>query len=277
MNETPARPGGRARPRIHREPTFDEIRVGDSASLQRTLDLEEIQLFAIMSGDVNTAHVDREYAASSLFHEVIAPGMWGGARRHSRHRRSARADRKDAPPPRAATRGAPARTSGRYQRLDRPREGTAADRDGGGAPLRPGSLGGALSAAKAGLIRPVLVGPGKKIEVLAAACAAAPAAQPCRDPRPRRAPAGAGAGRLLRHRVSPERAGPRAAGGAARGRRRALRLSRPVVRIPRARDRRRLAPCGKGAGDRRAPRQRLEPVRDARRAQRRLDDGLYRP
>jgi len=32
-----------------------------------------------MSGDVNPAHVDPEYAKSSMFHEVIAHGMWGGA------------------------------------------------------------------------------------------------------------------------------------------------------------------------------------------------------
>jgi phosphate acetyltransferase len=59
--------------------TFDEIRVGDSASLQRTLGAKDIQLFAVMSGDVNPAHMDPEYAASSMFHEVIAHGMWGGA------------------------------------------------------------------------------------------------------------------------------------------------------------------------------------------------------
>jgi phosphate acetyltransferase len=59
--------------------TFDEIRVGDSASLVRTLKPEDIQLFAIMSGDVNPAHVDPEYARSSMFREVIAHGMWGGA------------------------------------------------------------------------------------------------------------------------------------------------------------------------------------------------------
>jgi len=59
--------------------TYDEIRVGDSASLTRTLRPEDIQLFAIMSGDVNPAHVDPEYAHSSMFHEVIAHGMWGGA------------------------------------------------------------------------------------------------------------------------------------------------------------------------------------------------------
>jgi phosphate acetyltransferase len=32
-----------------------------------------------MSGDVNAAHVDPEYAKSSMFGEVIAHGMWGGA------------------------------------------------------------------------------------------------------------------------------------------------------------------------------------------------------
>ena len=59
--------------------TFDEIRVGDSATLVRTLRPEDIQLFAIMSGDVNPAHVDPEYAKSGMFREVIAHGMWGGA------------------------------------------------------------------------------------------------------------------------------------------------------------------------------------------------------
>ena len=59
--------------------TYDEIKVGDSATLTRTLRPQDIQLFAIMSGDVNPAHVDPEYAHSSMFHEVIAHGMWGGA------------------------------------------------------------------------------------------------------------------------------------------------------------------------------------------------------
>jgi len=59
--------------------TFAEIAVGDSAELQRTLTAEDIDLFAVMSGDVNPAHVDEEYAKSDMFHEVIAHGMWGGA------------------------------------------------------------------------------------------------------------------------------------------------------------------------------------------------------
>ncbi|HTY02765.1 MAG TPA: bifunctional enoyl-CoA hydratase/phosphate acetyltransferase [Rhodocyclaceae bacterium] len=59
--------------------TYDEISVGDSATLVRTLRPEDIQMFAIMSGDLNPTHVDPEYARSSSFREVVAHGMWGGA------------------------------------------------------------------------------------------------------------------------------------------------------------------------------------------------------
>ncbi|HNP88407.1 MAG TPA: bifunctional enoyl-CoA hydratase/phosphate acetyltransferase [Kouleothrix sp.] len=59
--------------------TFDEIAPGDSASLTRTLTDSDIKLFAIMSGDVNPAHLDEEYARTDLFHKIIAHGMWGGA------------------------------------------------------------------------------------------------------------------------------------------------------------------------------------------------------
>lgn len=59
--------------------TFDEIEIGQSAQLVRTLRREDIELFAIMSGDVNPAHLDEEYAQSGRFHRVIGQGMWGGA------------------------------------------------------------------------------------------------------------------------------------------------------------------------------------------------------
>ncbi|WP_296046887.1 bifunctional enoyl-CoA hydratase/phosphate acetyltransferase [uncultured Alteromonas sp.] len=62
-----------------RNKPYDSIAVGDKASLSRTLTRKDIQLFAIMSGDVNPAHVDEEYANSSQFHHIIAHGMWGGA------------------------------------------------------------------------------------------------------------------------------------------------------------------------------------------------------
>ena len=59
--------------------TFDEIAIGDAASLTRTLTEADIKLFAVMSGDVNPAHLDEEYARNDLFHKIIAHGMWGGA------------------------------------------------------------------------------------------------------------------------------------------------------------------------------------------------------
>jgi len=58
--------------------TYNEIQVGDQATLVRTLRPEDIQMFAIMSGDLNPTHVDPEYANSSAFREVVAHGMWGG-------------------------------------------------------------------------------------------------------------------------------------------------------------------------------------------------------
>lgn len=57
---------------------YDELAIGDSASLTRTLTKQDIELFAILSGDVNPAHLDEAYAMASPFHKVIAHGMWGG-------------------------------------------------------------------------------------------------------------------------------------------------------------------------------------------------------
>ena len=59
--------------------TYDELFVGQSARLLRTLTLEDIQAFAAVSGDTNPAHLDPEYANDTMFHGVIAHGMWGGA------------------------------------------------------------------------------------------------------------------------------------------------------------------------------------------------------
>jgi phosphotransacetylase/acyl dehydratase len=58
---------------------FDEISVGDKASLSRTLTIDDIELFAVMSGDINPAHLDEEYAKASMFHRLIGHGMWGAS------------------------------------------------------------------------------------------------------------------------------------------------------------------------------------------------------
>ena len=62
-----------------RNRTFDEIAIGDSATIERTLSTQDIELFAVLSGDVNPQHLDAEFAASTPFHGVIAHGMLGGA------------------------------------------------------------------------------------------------------------------------------------------------------------------------------------------------------
>jgi len=59
--------------------TFDEIVVGDSASIVRTLTQEDIELFAVVSGDVSPAYLDPAYAETDLFHKIIVHGMWSGA------------------------------------------------------------------------------------------------------------------------------------------------------------------------------------------------------
>src|SRR5579884_4006472 len=59
--------------------TFDEMSVGDTASLVHRLTRADIELFAVMSGDVNPAHLDDEFAARGLFRHVVAHGMWSGA------------------------------------------------------------------------------------------------------------------------------------------------------------------------------------------------------
>jgi len=64
---------------VLRNRTFDEIKVGDRATIQRTLTASDIQLFAAMSGDINPQHIDAEFAASTRFQGVIAHGMWGAA------------------------------------------------------------------------------------------------------------------------------------------------------------------------------------------------------
>ncbi|MBB3263406.1 phosphate acetyltransferase [Azospirillum sp. OGB3] len=59
--------------------TFEEIQIGQQASLSRRLTMSDIELFATVSGDINPAHLDEEYAADSLFHKVIGHGMWSGS------------------------------------------------------------------------------------------------------------------------------------------------------------------------------------------------------
>ncbi len=59
--------------------TFDEIQIGQSASVTRTLTMQDIQLFGAVSGDFNPTHFDEAYAAQALkHHKVVGHSMWAG-------------------------------------------------------------------------------------------------------------------------------------------------------------------------------------------------------
>lgn len=59
--------------------TYSEMSVGQTATLVRQLTESDIALFGYMSGDVNPAHFNREYAQNTLFKDVVAHGMWSGS------------------------------------------------------------------------------------------------------------------------------------------------------------------------------------------------------
>ncbi|WP_373085651.1 bifunctional enoyl-CoA hydratase/phosphate acetyltransferase [Sneathiella sp.] len=56
--------------------TYDEIKIGDSATLTRKLTKQDIQLFATVTGDMNPAHLDESYAKTDIFHQIVGHGMW---------------------------------------------------------------------------------------------------------------------------------------------------------------------------------------------------------
>jgi phosphotransacetylase/acyl dehydratase len=59
--------------------TFDELEVGDAASLVRTLTHKDVELFTLVAGYANPTPADADNAGSDLFHEVMAQGTWGAA------------------------------------------------------------------------------------------------------------------------------------------------------------------------------------------------------
>lgn len=59
--------------------TFDELQIGQSAGLKRVLTQKDVELFAIVSGDINPTHLDKNFAKNLPFHGVVGHGMWSGA------------------------------------------------------------------------------------------------------------------------------------------------------------------------------------------------------
>lgn len=58
---------------------FNELKVGDSASITKTVTIDDLRLFAAATGDANPSMLDPEFADSSIYREVVAHGMWSGA------------------------------------------------------------------------------------------------------------------------------------------------------------------------------------------------------
>ncbi len=58
---------------------YENLNIGDSAYITKTLTKEDIKLFAIVSGDMNPAHLDEDFAKDEFFQKIIAHGMWGGS------------------------------------------------------------------------------------------------------------------------------------------------------------------------------------------------------
>jgi len=69
----------RSKPAMIENRTFDEIWIGENSSIARTLTQLDIDLFAVISGDLDPTNLDPVYADGDLYHQIIAPGMWGGA------------------------------------------------------------------------------------------------------------------------------------------------------------------------------------------------------
>lgn len=55
--------------------TIDTIQVGDTASFSKTVTEGDVSLYAGISGDFNPAHLDAEYAKSTMFGKRIAHGI----------------------------------------------------------------------------------------------------------------------------------------------------------------------------------------------------------
>lgn len=58
---------------------FEDLSVGQEASISNTVTADVINAFAAVSGDRNPVHVDADYAATTMFKERIAHGMLSAA------------------------------------------------------------------------------------------------------------------------------------------------------------------------------------------------------
>lgn len=58
---------------------FEDLSIGQTAEITRTVGAADIDAFAAVSGDTNPVHLDETYAATTAFKGRIAHGMLAGA------------------------------------------------------------------------------------------------------------------------------------------------------------------------------------------------------
>ncbi len=56
--------------------TFDQIKLGDSASIQRTLTLNAIHLFAAVTENANPMHLDKDLVEKESANKIVGHGAW---------------------------------------------------------------------------------------------------------------------------------------------------------------------------------------------------------
>ena len=59
--------------------SFEDLSIGQEASISNTVTADVINAFASVSGDRNPVHIDADYAAATMFKERIAHGMLSAA------------------------------------------------------------------------------------------------------------------------------------------------------------------------------------------------------
>ena len=58
--------------------TFDEIKIGDTACIKKTLTNEDLEKFAALTGDLNPSHINEQYAAKYNSGKLTAQSFWSG-------------------------------------------------------------------------------------------------------------------------------------------------------------------------------------------------------
>ncbi len=59
--------------------SFETIKVGDQASVVRTITQDDVRRFAELTGDSNPLHVDRTFAEASPYKDIVVHGMLGAS------------------------------------------------------------------------------------------------------------------------------------------------------------------------------------------------------